>query len=86
MVRIGKKEGGMMRKALSAVTILVMALALCGATTQPKTSYVASSKGSVYHLPSCSATKRIAVKNFITYDTKEDAEKAGKTACKICHP
>lgn len=46
--------------------------------------FVASKNSTVYHFPWCSGAKRIAEKNKIWFDSKEDAEKAGYRPAKNC--
>lgn len=46
--------------------------------------YVASRGGTVYYLPSCTASKRISEKNKIWFDTKAEAEKFGYKPAKNC--
>jgi|CXWL01.1.fsa_nt_gi hypothetical protein len=46
--------------------------------------YVASKKGTKYHLPWCSGGKAIAEANKIWFATKEDAERAGYTPAANC--
>ncbi len=55
-------------------------------TPAPAATYCGSSKSNVYHYPKCSAAKRIAPSNLITFATKEEAAKRGYRACKICRP
>jgi hypothetical protein len=46
--------------------------------------YVASKKGTAYHLPWCSGAKRIAEENKVWFDSKEDAERAGYRPASNC--
>lgn len=59
--------------------------------TQPSTSQsqlnevvVASKSGTKYHFPWCSGAKRISEKNKITFNTIEEARKAGYTPAGNC--
>ncbi len=45
---------------------------------------VASKNGTKYHLPWCSGAKRIAAANKISFNSKEEAERAGYTAAANC--
>lgn len=45
---------------------------------------VASKSGKKYHYPWCSGAKQIAEKNKITFDSIEDARKAGYTPASNC--
>ena len=47
-------------------------------------TYVAARGGTVYYLPSCAAAKRIAEKNKIWFETKQEAEKFGYKPAKNC--
>ena len=49
-----------------------------------KDGYVASKKGTTYHLPWCSGAQRISEKNKVWFKTKEEAEKAGYNSAKNC--
>jgi hypothetical protein len=48
--------------------------------------YVASSKSTIYHLPTCQWAQKISPANLVTYASREDAEKAGLRPCKVCKP
>jgi len=54
--------------------------------TVAKYKYVASKNSKVFHRPECSSAARIAPKNLIGYNTREEAIRAGKRPCKICKP
>ena len=47
-------------------------------------SFVASSKGSSYHLPTCPGAKQIKDENRVWFETKEEAEAAGYTPAANC--
>jgi hypothetical protein len=51
-----------------------------------KYNYVASKNSKVFHKPDCSSAARIAPKNLIGYNAREEAIRAGKRPCKICKP
>ena len=53
------------------------------ATTNAQT-YVASKKGSKYHLPTCPGARTIAEGNKIWFATKEEAARAGYTPAANC--
>jgi hypothetical protein len=46
--------------------------------------YVASKKGTKYHLPWCPGAKQIKEENKLWFDSKEEAEKAGYTKATNC--
>ena len=46
--------------------------------------YVASRKGSKYHFPWCSGAQRIKESNKISFNTREEAERAGYTPAANC--
>ena len=54
--------------------------------TVAKYQYVASKNSKVFHRPQCSFAGRIAPKNLVGYNTRQDAIRAGKRPCKICKP
>lgn len=54
--------------------------------TAGQSKYVASKNGKVFHTAGCGSAARIKPENLVTYNSKEDAEKDGKTPCKICKP
>jgi len=47
-------------------------------------AYVASRKGTKYHLPWCSGARTISEENKLWFTTKEEAEAAGFTPAKNC--
>jgi len=51
-----------------------------------KYNYAASKNSKVFHRPQCSFAGRIAPKNLVGYNTRQDAIRAGKRPCKICKP
>jgi hypothetical protein len=48
--------------------------------------YVASKNGKVFHKEDCQFAKRIKPENLVSYDTRDEAVKAGKNPCKTCDP
>ena len=51
-----------------------------------KYGYVASKNSQVFHKAGCRWAKRIAQKNLVRYNRREEAIKAGKRPCKMCKP
>ncbi|MBF0522303.1 MAG: hypothetical protein HQL24_04515 [Candidatus Omnitrophica bacterium] len=60
----------------------------CGACKPAEHTKVVASKGSdKYHLPECSIVKNIKPENLQTFDSPEEAVKAGSTTpCGVCKP
>ena len=54
--------------------------------TVAKYKYVASKNSKVFHKPECSSAKRISPTNLVSYNSRDEALKAGKRPCKICKP
>ena len=50
----------------------------------PVGAYVAARGGTAYYLPSCAASKRIAEKNKIWFQTRQEAEKMGYKPAQNC--
>ncbi len=48
--------------------------------------YVASKNSDVFHKAGCRWAKRIAQKNLVRYNSRDEAIKAGKRPCKMCKP
>jgi len=48
--------------------------------------YVASKNSEVFHKAGCRWANRIAQKNLVRYNSREEATKAGKRPCKMCKP
>jgi hypothetical protein len=48
--------------------------------------YVASKFSIKYHLPTCKRALRIQEQNKVTFDTAEEAVKAGYFPCSVCKP
>jgi len=53
---------------------------------EAKYKYVASKNSKVFHKPDCSSAKRISLKNLVSYNSRDEAIKAGKRPCKRCKP
>ena len=51
-----------------------------------KWKYAASKKSDIFHRPDCKWAKKINPKNFIGFNSKEEAKKSGRRPCKICKP
>ncbi|MCL2639922.1 MAG: hypothetical protein FWD53_03665 [Phycisphaerales bacterium] len=56
------------------------------AATQAQVSYVASVKGKVYHRADCRWVKSILPNNQVAFETRDEAERAGRRACGTCRP
>jgi hypothetical protein len=48
--------------------------------------YVASKNSEVFHRPECRWAQKIAEKNLVRYNSRDEAIKAGKRPCKMCKP
>jgi hypothetical protein len=48
--------------------------------------YVSSEKSKVFHRAACSSVKRIKPKNLVSYNSRNEAIKAGKRPCRRCKP
>jgi len=53
---------------------------------EARQGFVGSRHSNVYHLPTCSAARRIKSENLITFKNRDEAVKAGYRPCKICRP
>ena len=54
--------------------------------TQPASGQIVGNKNSkIYHLPGCSTYNSVSEKNRVTFNTAEEAEKAGYRKAKNCH-
>lgn len=49
-------------------------------------AYVGSRNSDKYHLPSCRHAKNIDEENLLGWASREEAEAAGYSACKVCRP
>jgi phosphatidylserine/phosphatidylglycerophosphate/cardiolipin synthase-like enzyme len=48
--------------------------------------FVASVNSQVFHRADCKSTAKISAKNIIHYNSRDEAEQAGKKACSECRP
>ncbi len=48
--------------------------------------YVASKNANAFHRPDCRWAKNISPNNLVSYSSRDEAIKAGKTPCKSCKP
>lgn len=53
---------------------------------QSSGTYVGSVDSDKYHIPGCRFAEKILPENEIWFDTVEDAQATGYTACGVCHP
>jgi hypothetical protein len=51
-----------------------------------KQKYVASKSSDIFHKPECRWAQNISQRNLVTYESREEAIKAGKKPCKTCNP
>jgi hypothetical protein len=51
-----------------------------------ESQYVASKSSTIFHKPDCRWAQNISKENLITYESKDEAIKAGKRPCKTCNP
>lgn len=71
--------------AVAAITPPVTGGASSTVSTPVKTGkYLAARGGTAYYLPTCASAERIAEKNKIWFDTKEEAEKLGYRPAQNC--
>jgi methylphosphotriester-DNA--protein-cysteine methyltransferase len=49
-------------------------------------SYVASKNSDVFHRADCKSAAKIAARNVIRYNTRDEAVSAGKRPCAECRP
>ena len=49
-------------------------------------NYVASKNSEIFHKPGCRWARNISEGNLVTYNSREEAVKAGKRPCKSCKP
>jgi len=55
-------------------------------TQVPKYVYIASKNSVVFHKPDCRWAQNISEDNRVTYNSRDEAIKAGKRPCKSCNP
>ena len=48
--------------------------------------YVVSQRSQVFHRADCKSAAKISEKNLVRYNTRDEAEKAGKRPCGECRP
>lgn len=68
-------------------SMLSLALALSALTLLAQTAsspFVGNKEAKVFHVPSCKLVLKIKPENKVGFASKEEAEKAGYTPCKIC--
>lgn len=53
---------------------------------QSQPEFVASKNSQVFHKPGCPFAQKIASKNLVTYNSRDEAIAAGKRPCKSCNP
>ena len=53
---------------------------------QAKVAYVASAHAAPFHRVTCRYADRISPQNLQTFETREQAVKAGHRPCKVCKP
>lgn len=51
-----------------------------------QSGFTASKSSKVYHRSTCAHTKRMDAAKAVTFSSRENAEKTGRRACKICKP
>ena len=73
-------------KKIATLLALTTAAFLFAASATSKEGYYASSKSTVYHLPTCDWAMKISPANLIVFKTKEEAQKKGYHACNVCKP
>jgi methylphosphotriester-DNA--protein-cysteine methyltransferase len=76
-----------------ALAVLLVASGLAGCSEQSadsvaraKVVYVASANRAPFHRITCKWGDRISPQNLQTFQTKEQAIKAGHRPCKVCKP
>jgi methylphosphotriester-DNA--protein-cysteine methyltransferase len=80
-------EGGeTMKKIIAYALAVVFALVACSAGISEGAELVASKNSDKYHLAVCATAQKIDAANKITFNTPEDAVKAGYSPCKLCNP
>ena len=70
--------------AMLAASIIQPAVG--SASENPKAAYVASVNREPFHKPSCRWAEKISDKNLQTFQTRDEAIKAGHRPCKVCKP
>jgi len=82
-----------MRDRVSLLLCVILCLLLPAGEKKPLTrednpvpEFVSSSKSPAFHLPECRFVIKILDHHLQKFDTREEAVKAGKRACKVCKP
>lgn len=55
-------------------------------TSQSEATYVGNKNSQVFHLADCSSAEKMAEKNKVYFNSRDDAVKEGYTPCKSCNP
>ncbi len=71
---------------LLMVSTVAVSLEASRAADQKQPAYVASVNREPFHKPSCEWAKKISPQNLATFQTRNEAIKAGHRSCKVCHP
>jgi F0F1-type ATP synthase assembly protein I len=75
-----KRGGDVMRRKRVLVSVIIIAVFLVAFLAWASDyKYVASSKGSKYHLPTCRAAAKIKAVNLVTFKSAKEAVDAGYT-------
>ena len=69
---------------ISIVVLTIFSIACLSLAADFK--YVGSKNSNKYHHPDCRWAKKISAKNLVTFETAQDAVKAGYVPCKACKP
>ena len=75
----------MVKKVLAFLVIGFLILS-SGIVIADQGKLVASKNSDKYHLDTCATAKKIDAANKITFNTPEEAVKAGYSPCKVCNP
>lgn len=75
---------GRMKPYVQLVILLFVAFFGVGANSAGP--YIGSTKSNVYHVVSCRWAEKISPSNRVTFQSKEDAARAGYRPCKVCKP
>ena len=76
----------MIKKAVSALLLLILAGGFSGIVTAAAETVVASNYSDRYHVPSCKVASKIPREELLTFKSPAEAEAAGLSPCKKCHP
>ncbi len=72
-------------RILMAIIILTI-LSIVFLSLAADYKYVGSKNSNKYHYPGCKWARKISPKNLVTFETAQEAVKAGYVACKVCKP